>query len=347
MTSMPIKSYLTSGTTTEAQFQSAIGDLYDVLNQLAIIGPQELNTLLSGSISPLKCNIKLDTENAIAADNLNLIVPNNIGEKMIFLKISANSRAVTLKHMASGTGKMYLNTEADVVLNDTRYCIALHWDETAQRWNEVWRNFGVFIAPGSESVIRTQLGLGTAATRDVGLLTGQIPLRENFGTAAFVNTGVSSGQVPLANQLGSLAFKSTVTDAELNGSGVSPGTYDTVTVNAQGRVTAGTSGSSTGAKVWVSWNGANGAIYSSYGVSYVVRIGGGTYRVTFSTPFANTNYAAIGGSDIDGAVFMQSDAGGDAVPATRCYNYTTTTVDVQTTPRGADGGRMSLVIFAA
>ena len=348
MANMPTKSFLTSGLTTEAQFQSAIGDFYDVVNQLGILGTAEEITITLGSIAPTKCDIIVDTEGSASTDILDLIVPTNIGEKLIFLRNKNASRAVTVSHLASGTGKIFLNTQASVVLSNPRYVIALKWDAVNSQWVEYWRNFGLFIAAGDEATIRTQLGLGTAAARNTGLLTGQIPLRENFGSAAFVNTGTGSGQIPLANQLGSLAFLSLITNSQLDGSGVTPGTYSSVTVNAQGRVTSGVGSANAAntAKAWASWDGATGALISSFGISSITKTAGGTYRVNFTTPFANTSYMALAGSEIDGAVFMQSDAGGDAVPATRCVNYTTGYVDVQTTPRGVDGGRMSVLIFS-
>lgn len=242
MTDMPDKSKLVSGSTTEADFQDALGDFYDVVDQLGVLGtPEELDLDSSGNITPTKCNIIVDTENdAVATDTLNLIVPTNLGEKLIFIRGKTDARVVTVKHMASGTGRIYLNTVQDVELKDPSYCIALYWDAAATRWKEMWRNFGLVIPGGTEAAARAQLGLGTASTRDTGIGSTQIPLNSNLGTAAYVNTGVGSTQVPLNNQLGALAFLSTVTDSQLNGSGVTPGTYNSVTVNAQGRVTGGT-----------------------------------------------------------------------------------------------------------
>lgn len=45
------------------------------------------------------------------------------------------------------------------------------------------------------------------------------------------------------------------------------------------------------AKVWASITGATGAIQASYNVTSVTRNGAGDYTLTFTTNFANTNYA--------------------------------------------------------
>lgn len=47
------------------------------------------------------------------------------------------------------------------------------------------------------------------------------------------------------------------------------------------------------AKAWVAFTGSTGAIQSSYGVSGVVRNSAGDYTITFSTAFANANYACL------------------------------------------------------
>jgi hypothetical protein len=114
----------------------------------------------------------------------------------------------------------------------------LLWNDSDSRWEEISRNIPNAIPAAEQATIRSKLGLGDAANRTIGISAGQIPLIDNLGTAALVNTGVNTGQVPLANQLGSLAFLSQITDAQLNASGVTPGTYNKFTVNAQGRVTA-------------------------------------------------------------------------------------------------------------
>lgn len=282
MTDLPNKSDLNSGTATEAEFQSAIGDLYDFIDELGVHGDPELNECnSSGVITPSKAYIQVDTETGTAAtDDLNRIVASAVGKKMIILRSTSSARVVTVKHNQSGSGKMWLNGAADFVLRDPSYAIAFAWDTANSRWQEVWRNIPNFIPVAEQSSIRSSLGLGTAATRDTGTSTGQIPLRENFGTAAFVNTGTGNGQVPLANQLGTLAFLSQVTDSQLNGTGVSPGTYDSVTVNAQGRVTGGT---------------ALTSAFSNIVIRVFTTVGAGTYTPTAGMKFCDVEVQGGGG----------------------------------------------------
>ena len=332
MTNMPVKTKLTSGLTTEADFQSAIGDFYDVVNQLGVIGPVEVNQCNgSGTITPTKCNVRVDTESLTPADTLNLIVPTNVGEKLLFLRSVSSGRVVTVKHNASGTGKIFLTGLVDVNLTNPLHCIALMWDESEARWNEMWRNFGLIVPAGSEASIRTALGLGTASTRNTGISAGQIPLIDNLGTAAFVNTGVGSGQVPLANQLGALAFKSLITDAEIAGSGVTPGTYSTVVVNAQGRVTGGGI-----AQAPIIRNYTANAVWTKpaslkYVDVFLTGAGGGSGGVPEGSNGANggnTSFGAFasvgggkGGLKWDGTAGSDGGAGGSAVTSIAGVSY--------------------------
>ena len=350
MVNMPNRDDLVSGDTTEAEFQQAIGDFYDVVNQLGLLGPAESNSLdSSGNITPTKCNITMDTESDAATDTLNLIVPTNIGEKMIFIRSESDARIITIKHMASGTGKISLNTGADVVLKKPTYVIALFWNATAGVWQEMWRNFGVVIPSGDEADARASLGLGTAATRNTGISTGQIPLKENLGTAAFVNTGVSSSQVPLNSNLGSLAYLSQITSAQMNASGVVPGTYGQVTVDAQGRVTGGAPNGLVVRVQTIYSNGnytphanmvccfvelvaAGGGSYSANGSQYGATGGGGGggysakwfTRAQIPSPVACTigtsGVASTGGQTIFG-VHHYANGGSPGGPPSTAYSY--------------------------
>lgn len=68
-----------------------------------------------------------------------------------------------------------------------------------------------------------------------------------------------------------------------------------------------TSGTEVGqlCKAWVNFNGSTGARSASFNVSSVTVGGTGTYTINFTTAFADTNYAFVGGSkaDTDGSGF--------------------------------------------
>jgi len=63
------------------------------------------------------------------------------------------------------------------------------------------------------STIATPLNLGTAATRDIGTGSSQVPLNSNLGTASTKDTGTSSNQIPLNSDLGTAATKDTGTSS--------------------------------------------------------------------------------------------------------------------------------------
>lgn len=50
------------------------------------------------------------------------------------------------------------------------------------------------------------------------------------------------------------------------------------------------------AKAWGSWTGSTGAIQASFNISSVTRTGTGTYTISFTNAFADTNYAMAVGS---------------------------------------------------
>lgn len=241
MTNIPAKSELTSGAnTTEGDFQGGMNKVIDFLTELAIHGQPETNNIAtSGLITPTKSYVSVDTESGTAlSDNLDGIERTTIGDKMVIIRPKTAARIVTMRHNQNNSGKLWLLDEEDFILRDPSYCSMLLWNDSDSRWEEISRNIPNAIPAAEQATIRSKLGLGDAANRTIGISAGQIPLIDNLGTAALVNTGVNTGQVPLANQLGSLAFLSQITDAQLNPSGVTPGTYNKFTVNAQGRVTS-------------------------------------------------------------------------------------------------------------
>lgn len=340
MTDLPTRTFLTSTTTTEVQFQSAIGDLYDFVGQLCVSGPYENLTIASGSVTPTHGLITVDTENGDPTDNLDLIVPSSIGEKLIIVRAVSGARPVTIRTGQSGTGSIALRGAANVVMADPSYMIALLWNAGASHWDEMWRNFGLYTTQSGEiTAIQTALGLGTAAYVNVGTSTGQVVLKENFGTGAFVNTGTSSGQVPLANQLGSLAFLSIITNAQLDGSGVSPGTYNNVTVNAQGRVTGGSNvspvNSNALAKAHVTFDNG-GSMFEAFNVASVSSLGSGRYTVNYAGALgrvgcvnctaslaingSNGSFTAITNNAGSSSSFTMVSAGAVYAPAIACVS---------------------------
>jgi len=196
MTSLPPKSDLTSGLTTEAEFQSAIGSLYDYLSQLVTGATPESIEILLGSITPESTFIIVDAENEAASDDLTNILSTEIGPKIIMVRVESDARPVTLKHMASGTGQLFLNGAADAVLNATGKCIAFYYNVAENRWEELWRNWGVY-APTTADItaVLTALQLGTAAQANLGTGPSQVPINSVLGSLAYISAISSSTQI--------------------------------------------------------------------------------------------------------------------------------------------------------
>lgn len=190
MTDVPIKSHLTSPTTTEVQFQTALGAIVDVLNELSVVGEPEQLAIVLDVVTPTKCHIVVDTENLSASDQLAQILPTNIGAKTIFVRCKSTVRPVTLMHKAGGTGSLNMANTSNVTLENERQMIAFVYNTSTQEWDELWRNWGIFLPTTSAAALaRAALGLSAAAQAQLG---------------------VGSGQIPTANMLGSLAFLSVI-----------------------------------------------------------------------------------------------------------------------------------------
>lgn len=196
MTNLPDKSYLTSGLTTEANFQSAIGSLYDYLSELVTGSTPTITDIVLGSITPTSSFITVDTENDTTTDDLTNMLTTNIGTKVVFMRSQSSARSVVLKHLAGGTGQFYLNTQVDVTLNNSSKMIAFVYNATSNRWEELWRNWGVFTpTAGDITNVKASLNMGTAANADVGSGSSQVPLNSQLGALAYLGQIASNTQI--------------------------------------------------------------------------------------------------------------------------------------------------------
>ncbi len=195
MANLPSKTDLTSPSTTEAAFQSGIGSLYDYLAQLVSGSTPASITINADTVTPTGTFLILDTEGSASTDLLKNILPTNVGNKVIFLRTNSSSRVITLKHLATGTGQLRLNTGADTVLDNNNKFIAFVYDPSSSRWTELWRNWGVYL-PGSMDITDafSALGLGDAALVDIGSGSGEVPTNSLLGALAYLST-ISSASV--------------------------------------------------------------------------------------------------------------------------------------------------------
>lgn len=208
MADLPNKNHLTSATTTEAQFQAAIGSVYDYLAQLIAGSKSESVTPLLGSITPsFYTHLRVDTENLAATDDLDFCQATNIGEKIIYIRSVSSARVVTIRNNQSGSGRFITNDALAVVLDNPNKMIAFRFNPASGgRWEELWRNWGVYVPTATDKAnARTQLGLGTAATVSTGTASNQIRLNSQLGALALLsainNTNQISANMVINNHL--------------------------------------------------------------------------------------------------------------------------------------------------
>jgi hypothetical protein len=91
------------------------------------------------------------------------------------------------------------------------------------------------------------------------------------------------------------------------------------------------------AKAWIQMNMATPAIKDSFGVSSLTDNGTGNFRVTFSSPLANDDYATVATTNEDQANAAIKIGGGAG------------SIDVETRLDGGgsyhDGSRVSVIVF--
>lgn len=187
MANLPTRTHLTSTLSTVAEFSTALGAVYDFVAQLVVGAVPEAKTIASGVITPTTTSIVVDTEGALATDDLTNILATNTGAKTIFLRIASSARAVTIKHNQTGSGKILLANGVDLVLDSSSYLIALSYDVASTTWTEQWKNFGVHTPTASAKAFSVaSLGLGTAASKDTGIDPGEVPLNSDLGELAYL-----------------------------------------------------------------------------------------------------------------------------------------------------------------
>jgi len=189
MTDLPLRADLTSGLTTEAEFQGAIGDLYDFVSQLVDGAAPESIEIASGVITPAASPFLIvDTEADAASDDLDRVVNTNIGAKTIILKCESSARPVTLRHNQSGTGKLRLTNGTTAVLDNTAKMITFYYDTPNNQWIELDRNWGVLLTGAADiTAIKAAIGLGTASAKDIGTSAGQVSTNSMLGDLAFLD----------------------------------------------------------------------------------------------------------------------------------------------------------------
>lgn len=187
MADLTDKTDLTSGTTTEGDFQDGIGALYDYVAQLCVGSSRSNPSIASGVISPTAGVVLVDTESDSASDNLDSISTTSLGAKVIFMRCESAARPVTIRHMQGGSGQIYLNGAANATLDNITKMICLIYNATTSRWEELWRSWGVYVPETADkSATRTAIGIGTAGALDFGTSADQVPKNSSLGALAYI-----------------------------------------------------------------------------------------------------------------------------------------------------------------
>jgi len=197
MTDLPNLQHLVGGTATEAEFQGAMSDLYEIISEIAgVQAPEDLSITL-GAITPNQGFCIVDTENAAPTDTLSNIASTNLGEKILILQAKSTARPIVLQHNASGSGKISLIGGVDASLSDVRQLTVLRYNDSDSTWYELWNNYSIFAPTASiKALVRDSIGVTDVATKSIGTLSDQIPTASLLGGLAFLSTITS-------NQLGS------------------------------------------------------------------------------------------------------------------------------------------------
>lgn len=127
------------------------------------VGTASTYTISAGAIAPTVGVFAVDTEGAVASDNLDTInVDAYLPDSLILLRASSSARTVVVRHLQGGSGQIRLADPASSFsLEYDDQCILLRLQGTI--WTEVFRGYGID-RPGA----RDFLGLGSAALLDDG-----------------------------------------------------------------------------------------------------------------------------------------------------------------------------------
>ncbi len=141
MATLPAVNYITDGARTEGEVKSSLEAWLSATKQIPGAAQVELtNTISGGSITPAGGGgvVVIDTESAAATDDLaNIVTTNYPDGSCLLLRNSNAARFVVLKHAATGAGQLFLDRNADYVLDDTKKFLFIQ--RRGNDWYEVLR----------------------------------------------------------------------------------------------------------------------------------------------------------------------------------------------------------------
>lgn len=141
MSQLPAVNYLTDNARTEGEFKAGLEAMLAATKQIPGAGTPDLAlTIAAGSITPAGSGgvLVVETESLAASDDLaNIIQANYPDGSLLLLRNTNAARVVVVKHAATGAGQIFLDRNADYVLDDTKKFLLIQRRGTD--WYEVFR----------------------------------------------------------------------------------------------------------------------------------------------------------------------------------------------------------------
>lgn len=190
MSTLPTTASLTSNATTQATQKTNFSNMRNVIAELVGGTAASDVTISTGSVTVPTgaCQLNIDTESAASADDLTTIDSTNCrtGQR-VTLRMADSGHVVTVKN---GTGADLIATRqgADIVMDETMM-IECEFDGTQ------WFVVNIFWGTNTSGLL-TSLGLGTAATKNTGTGSGDVPLVSDADTLYPRKKNVLGGSAP-------------------------------------------------------------------------------------------------------------------------------------------------------
>jgi hypothetical protein len=198
MAELPGSGYISTGTRTEAEVQTALEQLHDVIAEIGSKAPTVL-TISGNTIStaPLASMILVRSEGhaSSASDSLNSIDTTNITQgRLVILKnndgtsTTSSGQTITINHGVSAGNVTLTEGTGTFILCAQRMLAVIY---SGDRWIEVWRSYG---RANSEDQLdeRTSLGLGTASVEAIATGSGASANSTVLKVAAGANIATSA-----------------------------------------------------------------------------------------------------------------------------------------------------------
>lgn len=249
---------ISAGTATVASVNTPLGQLdsgitnfrdgVNSFNQLSI-GTDTTLTIAAGAITITKSRHLVDTEAAVASDDLTDINGGAEGD-ILALQIVNSARVVVVKH---NTAKIYLAAQTDFSFSDTREILLLMHDGT--RWCEMQTRTSIVTTPyirvEDQKTKGTNGGSSSATTWHTRTLNTEVQDTGNYASVASNQVTLAAGTYDIvasapaqsANQHRLVLWNDTDNTLVLTGTSESNNSTDGVTTRAfvRGRVTIASS----------------------------------------------------------------------------------------------------------